>query len=123
MNADTAAAVVVSQWVEIKTEMSLKAITKIMMRMMIMNTRETETWAPVVTAVTGMKMIQITTAEAEAWGLAEASRTKMIMKIMMTQVTGKDREETKAGVMVMKMRMIMILSVIQEVSQEEALAA
>jgi len=44
------------------------------------------------------------------------------MKIMMTQVTGKDREETKAGVMAMKMIMIMILIVIQEVFQEEALA-
>ena len=64
MNADAVVAEVVKHMVEVKTEMNMKVIMKIMMMRTQMNTRETVIRIPVVTNMTGMRMM--ITAREEA---------------------------------------------------------
>ena len=127
MNVDAAAGGVVKHKVEVKIEMSMKAIMMILRMKMIqrITTNQIVTWVPVVTKMTGMMMIQIMTVETGVWTQAEISRTrmsmKMIMKIMMIQEIGKAREEIKVVVMVIRKKMIMVIHVV--LIQEEDLEA
>ena len=77
-----------------------------------MKIRETVTWIPVVTKMTGTMTIQIIIVEAEAWVQEEVSRTKMIMRIMVIQEIGEVKVEIRAEAMVMKMKMIMVQEVL-----------
>ena len=66
MSVDAVIAEVVNHKVEVKTEMNMKTIMKIIQMRTMMKMRETVTGAPVVTNMTGMKMrILIITAREE----------------------------------------------------------
>lgn len=92
-----------------------------------MKTRETVTWVLVASSVIGMMTIPTMEAEAEASEAArEVGSEKMITRIMMILTveaeTGKvDRDETKAGAMVIMTKMIM--TVLQARIPDEDLAA
>jgi hypothetical protein len=141
MKVDAVVAEVVNHKVEVKTEMSMKVTMKTIPMKTMMKIRETVTWIPVVTKMTGMRMI-ITIREGvnetgiRAWTIRMTriiivkeeevgvdvwewiTRTTIMMTIISLEIGEVDKEEIKAGAVVT----IMITIVLEIPIQEKALA-